>query len=99
MADGEPERRGDGRAPSRRSLRGLDVLNFTLADVQTGVGPFLAIDTTAVMLTPVVLVIAKRLELPTAPFVAACAFVANVRSSSSPPCSRSRLPRSGSAAR
>ena len=30
-------------SPSRRSLRGLDVLNFLLADVQTGVGPFLAI--------------------------------------------------------
>jgi MFS family permease len=29
--------------PSRRSLRGLDWLNFFLADVQTGVGPFLAI--------------------------------------------------------
>jgi MFS family permease len=32
----------DGRA-SARSLRGLDWLNFLLADVQTGVGPFLAI--------------------------------------------------------
>jgi MFS family permease len=31
------------RAPSPRSLRGLDLLNFLLADVQTGVGPFLAI--------------------------------------------------------
>jgi predicted MFS family arabinose efflux permease len=30
-------------APSARSLRGLDWLNFFLADVQTGVGPFLAI--------------------------------------------------------
>jgi predicted MFS family arabinose efflux permease len=29
--------------PSRRTLRGLDALNFLLADVQTGVGPFLAI--------------------------------------------------------
>ncbi len=29
--------------PSRRSLLGLDWLNFFLADVQTGVGPFLAI--------------------------------------------------------
>lgn len=36
---------GDARpqAPSRRSLRGLDALNFLLADIQTGVGPFLAI--------------------------------------------------------
>jgi MFS family permease len=29
--------------PSTRSLRGLDGLNFFLADVQTGVGPFVAI--------------------------------------------------------
>ena len=29
--------------PSKRTLRGLDWLNFLLADVQTGVGPFLAI--------------------------------------------------------
>jgi MFS family permease len=29
--------------PSQRTLRGLDWLNFFLADVQTGVGPFLAI--------------------------------------------------------
>ena len=31
------------RSPSRSTLRGLDWLNFLLADVQTGVGPFLAI--------------------------------------------------------
>jgi predicted MFS family arabinose efflux permease len=31
------------KAPSPRTLRGLDWLNFFLADVQTGVGPFLAI--------------------------------------------------------
>ncbi len=31
------------RPPSKGSLRGLDWLNFFLADVQTGVGPFLAI--------------------------------------------------------
>ena len=30
-------------SPSRRTLSGLDWLNFFLADVQTGVGPFLAI--------------------------------------------------------
>jgi MFS family permease len=33
----------DNGGPSQRSLRGLDWLNFFLADVQTGVGPFLAI--------------------------------------------------------
>ena len=33
----------DARTPSARTLRGLDWLNFFLADVQTGVGPFLAI--------------------------------------------------------
>ena len=31
------------KQPSPRTLYGLDWLNFTLADVQTGVGPFLAI--------------------------------------------------------
>jgi predicted MFS family arabinose efflux permease len=31
------------RKPSAQTLRGLDWLNFFLADVQTGVGPFLAI--------------------------------------------------------
>jgi predicted MFS family arabinose efflux permease len=36
------ERRHEA-GPSQRSLRGLDALNFLLADVQTGVGPFLAI--------------------------------------------------------
>src|ERR1700753_4466064 len=30
-------------SPSKSSLRGLDWLNFFLADVQSGVGPFLAI--------------------------------------------------------
>jgi MFS family permease len=30
-------------SPSKQTLRGLDWLNFFLADVQTGVGPFLAI--------------------------------------------------------
>jgi len=30
-------------SPSRGTLRGLDWLNFLLADVQTGVGPFVAI--------------------------------------------------------
>jgi len=41
-----PAQAGDGTYGSRaskRSLRGLDWLNFFLADVQSGVGPFLAI--------------------------------------------------------
>jgi predicted MFS family arabinose efflux permease len=33
----------ESRTPAPRTLRGLDWLNFFLADVQTGVGPFLAI--------------------------------------------------------
>ncbi len=35
--------RSDPSTTSKRSLRGLDWLNFFLADVQSGVGPFLAI--------------------------------------------------------
>jgi arsenical pump membrane protein len=50
---------------------------FVLGAVVTAT---MSLDTTAVMLTPVVVVIAKRLDLPTVPFVAACAFVANVGS-------------------
>ena len=30
-------------APSKRTLRGLDAVNFLMADVHTGVGPFVAI--------------------------------------------------------
>ncbi|OAS25731.1 MFS transporter [Methylobacterium platani] len=33
----------EDRQPSRRALRGLDALNFTLADVRDGLGPYLAI--------------------------------------------------------
>jgi MFS family permease len=33
----------EAKTPSAQTLRGLDWLNFFLADVQTGVGPFLAI--------------------------------------------------------
>jgi MFS family permease len=39
----ESPRASRGGAPSTRTLRGLDALNFFLADVQTGLGPFLAI--------------------------------------------------------
>src|SRR6202167_5322188 len=39
----DPRADSGARNPSARTLRGLDWLNFFLADVQTGVGPFLAI--------------------------------------------------------
>ena len=34
---------GEDKTPSAQTLGGLDWLNFFLADVQTGIGPFLAI--------------------------------------------------------
>jgi arsenical pump membrane protein len=40
----------------------------------------LSLDTTAVMLTPVMLALVKRLRVPAAPYVVLCAFVANVGS-------------------
>jgi arsenical pump membrane protein len=40
----------------------------------------LSLDTTAVMLTPVLLALTKRLRIPTAPYVILCAFAANVGS-------------------
>ena len=39
----ETPREENAKAPSGRAPHGLDWLNFLLADVQTGVGPFLAI--------------------------------------------------------
>src|ERR1700689_4172114 len=39
----DPRADSGARNPPARALRGLDWLNFFLADVQTGVGPFLAI--------------------------------------------------------
>ena len=39
-----------------------------------------SLDTTAVMLTPVLLALVKRLKIPAAPYVVLCAFVANVGS-------------------
>jgi len=40
----------------------------------------LSLDTTAVILTPVVIALVKRLELPAAPYIVLCAFVSNVAS-------------------
>lgn len=50
---------------------------FVLGAIVTAI---LSLDTTAVMLTPVMLAIVKRLKIPAAPYVVLCAFVANVGS-------------------
>jgi arsenical pump membrane protein len=50
---------------------------FVLGAIVTAI---FSLDTTAVMLTPVMLAIVKRLRLPAAPYVVLCAFVANVGS-------------------
>ncbi|CAN5667192.1 arsenical efflux pump membrane protein ArsB [soil metagenome] len=60
---------GDGRALYRWV--------FVLGAAVTAL---MSLDTTAVMFTPIVIVIAKRLELPITPYVVMCAFVANVGS-------------------
>lgn len=44
---------GDRPAPSRQSVRGLDGLNFFLANVQTGFGPFISVYLTAAKWTQV----------------------------------------------
>jgi arsenical pump membrane protein len=61
--------RGDARTLYRNS--------FVLGALVTAV---LSLDTTAVILTPVLLALVRRLELPAAPYVVMCAFVANVGS-------------------
>ncbi len=61
--------RGRGRALYRNM--------FVLGALVTTI---LSLDTTAVMLTPVVLALVKRLKLPAAPYVLMSAFVANVGS-------------------
>lgn len=61
--------RGDGR----RLFRNVFVLGAFVTCV-------LSLDTTAVMLTPIVVAFVKRLRLPARPFVIASAFVANVAS-------------------
>jgi arsenical pump membrane protein len=40
----------------------------------------LSLDTTAVILTPIMLALVRRLRIPSAPYVVLCAFVANVGS-------------------
>lgn len=63
--------RAGGRV--RRLYRNVFVLGALITTV-------LSLDTTAVILTPVVLAFVRRLELRARPFVFACAFVANVAS-------------------
>ena len=60
---------GDGRALYRNV--------FVLGALITA---FLSLDTTAVILTPLVLSFVQRLRLPSRPFLLACAFVANTGS-------------------
>jgi Citrate transporter len=50
---------------------------FVLGAIVTAI---LSLDTTAVMLTPVMLAVVKRIKLPASPYVVLCAFVANVGS-------------------
>src|ERR1035437_3992740 len=50
---------------------------FVLGAIVTAI---LSLDTTAVILTPVMLALVKRLKLPAAPYIVLCAFVANVSS-------------------
>jgi arsenical pump membrane protein len=51
--------------------------SFVLGAIITAI---LSLDTTAVMLTPVMLALVRRIKLPAAPYVVLCAFVANVGS-------------------
>jgi len=50
---------------------------FILGAITTA---FLSLDTTAIILTPIVLSFVKRLKLPALPFLMACAFIANTGS-------------------
>jgi len=61
--------RGDGR----RLYRNVFILGALITAT-------LSLDTTAVILTPVVLAFVGRLKLPARPYIFACAFVANVAS-------------------
>jgi arsenical pump membrane protein len=60
---------GDGRALYRNT--------FVLGALITAT---LSLDTTAVILTPIVLALVKRLRMPALPYVVLCAFVSNVGS-------------------
>lgn len=62
---------------ARGHARGLYRNTFLLGALVTAV---LSLDTTAVILTPVVLALVRRIKVPAAPFIVLCAFVANVGS-------------------
>jgi arsenical pump membrane protein len=59
------------------NARSLYRNTFLLGAIVTAI---LSLDTTAVILTPVVLALVRRLKLPAAPYIVLCAFVANVGS-------------------
>lgn len=62
---------------ARGNARLLYRNTFLLGSIVTAI---LSLDTTAVILTPVVLALVRRLKLPAAPYIVLCAFVANVGS-------------------
>jgi arsenical pump membrane protein len=62
---------------ARGNARSLYRNTFLLGAIVTAI---LSLDTTAVILTPVVLALVRRLKLPAAPYIVLCAFVANVGS-------------------
>ena len=62
---------------AKRDARALYRNTFVLGALITAV---LSLDTTAVILTPVVLALVKKLKLPASPYIVLCAFVANVGS-------------------
>jgi arsenical pump membrane protein len=62
---------------ARGNARSLYRNAFVLGAIVTAI---LSLDTTAVMLTPVMLALVKRLKLPAAPYIVLCALVANVGS-------------------
>jgi arsenical pump membrane protein len=62
---------------ARGNARSLYRNAFVLGAIVTAI---LSLDTTAVMLTPVMLAVVRRIKLPAAPYIVLCAFVANVGS-------------------
>jgi len=62
---------------AKGNAHALYLNSFVLGAIITAI---LSLDTTAVMLTPVVLAVVRRVKLPAAPYIVLCAFVANVGS-------------------